>query len=280
MAIIKSRLVAFIVIIGFLASCEQGVNPINCAVPLDNTEDSKDLAILFIGTSHTYYNNMPDIIKKIGKSIGDSVHIKMSAPGGYDFERHVTLQTTLDALDSSDWDYIILQESGWRTALPQDRLNTQVFPFAKELKKIISEKQPLAKLILYMTNGYTKGVGSFNTSWCEDEPLVCSYDGMQNRIRDTYVTLSKTMNAEIAPAGMVWKSLIEKKSNIPLFDPDGIHPSLNGSYVHALTIYSLVRRKELKNIFVPTGISNDDAILIQDAVVDMVFQCTPNWTTF
>src|SRR5687768_14591314 len=113
MAIMKSQLVAFIIIIGCLASCEQGVHPINCSVPLDNTEDSKDLDILFIGTSHTYYNSMPNIIKQIGKSIGDSVHIKMSAPGGYDFERHVTLQTTLHALDSGDWDYIILQESGW-----------------------------------------------------------------------------------------------------------------------------------------------------------------------
>ena len=184
------------------------------------------------------------------------------------------------ALDSCDWDYIILQESGWRTALPQDSLNTRVYPFAKEFKNIISEKQPLAKLILYMTNGYTKGVGSFNASWCNDEPLVCSYDGMQNRIRDTYIKLSKIVDAEIAPGGMVWKSLIQRRSNISLFDPDGIHPSLTGSYVHALTIYSLVRRKELKNVFVPAGISNDDAILIQDAVIDMVFHCTPNWTTF
>src|SRR6187551_1430007 len=204
----KIQLVTFIIIIGFFASCEKGVDPINCAVQLDYTEDSKDLTILFIGTSHTYFNNMPNIVKQIGKSVGDSVHIKMSAPGGYDFERHVKLQATLDALDSCDWDYIILQESGWRTTLPQDSLNTRVFPFAKELKKIISQKQPSAKLILYMTNGYTMGVGSFNTDWCEDEPLVCSYDGMQNRIRDTYITLSKMMDAEVAPAGMVWKSLL------------------------------------------------------------------------
>src|SRR6478752_1724707 len=191
----KNQLAVFVVIIGFLASCDQGIDPISCAVPIDQTKGTKDINILFIGTSHTYYNNMPNIVKQIGKSIGDSVHIKMSAPGGYDFERHVKLQATLDALDSCDWDYIILQESGWRTTLPQDSLNTRVFPFAKELKKIISEKQPLAKLVLYMTNGYTKGVGSFNTSWCKDEPVVCSYEGMQNRIRDTYITLLKLMDA-------------------------------------------------------------------------------------
>jgi hypothetical protein len=238
----------------------------------------KDIDILFIGTSHTHYNAMPDIVRAIGESIGDQVYTEMSAPGGYDFERHIVLMSTIDALDSRDWDYIVLQESGWRTALPKDMLQTSVFPFAKELKKIISEKRPSAKLIMYLTNGYVNGVGTFNADWCTDEPAVCSYEGMQARVRDTYLELSKIMNADVAPAGMVWETLIGKKNDIPLFDPDGIHPSVTGSYTHALTIYSLIRRKELKNVFAPNGVTAENAALIQNTVADMVYQCSPDWT--
>jgi hypothetical protein len=275
----KRLFIPIVIILLSLATCDHPVDPVNCAVSLDVTShEPRDISILFIGTSHTYYNDLPAIVKAIGKSIGDQVYTEMSAPGGYDFERHVILESTIKALDSREWDYIVLQESGWRTALPPDMLATKVFPFASDLKNIISEKQPSSTLILYMTQGYVGGVGTFDADWCAAEPAVCSYEGMQERIRDTYIELSKIMGAEVAPTGMVWKALMNKDSQFSLFDADGIHPNLAGSYVNALTIYSVIRRKELRNVFIPMGVADDDALLIQNTVVDMIFQCSPNWT--
>jgi len=274
----KSLFIPIVVILS-LTTCDDSADTINCAVPLDvNSQESRDISVLFIGTSHTYYNELPAIVEAIGESIGDQVYTEMSAPGGYDFERHIVLESTLRSLDSREWDYIVLQESGWRTALPQDMLATKVFPFAADLKNIMSEKQPSARLILYMTQGYVGGVSAFDADWCAAEPVVCSYEGMQERIRDTYIELSKMMGAEMAPAGMVWTALMNKDSQFLLYDADGIHPNLAGSYSNALTIYSVIRRKELRNVFKPIGVADDDALLIQNTVADMVFQCSPNWT--
>ena len=221
---------------------------------------------------------MPKLVSSIAKSVGDSAYTEMSAPGGYDFERHFKLTATISALNSRKWDYIILQESGWRTALPTSLAEVRVYPFADSLKNLINNNNSNAKLILYMTNGYINGVNAFgDTAWCRSDPQVCTFEGMLDRIKGTYINLAKQLNAEVAPCGLVWKALRAKNSSLVLHDADGIHPNLAASYANALAIYSVVRKKRMKGVFAPAGISNDQAILIQNTISETLFECNPSW---
>jgi hypothetical protein len=236
---------------------------------------------LFIGTSHTFYNEMPKLVGSIARSFGDSTYTEMSAPGGYDFERHFKLATTIAALNSRKWDYIVLQESGWRTALPTSLAEVRIYPFADSLKKLITNSNPNPKLILYMTDGYINGVNAFgDTGWCRSDPQVCTFDGMQDRIKLTYNHLAKQLNAEVAPCGVMWKVLKARNSSLVLHDADGIHPSLAGSYVNAIVIYSVIRKKRMKEVFVPSAIPQDQATLIQNTISETLFDCNPAWTDF
>jgi hypothetical protein len=270
------------VILFAIAGCVNDDNKsAECGLKEDLNKNSTTVSILFIGTSHTFYNELPQLVRSIGRSMGDSVYTEMSAPGGYDFERHFRLTETKIALSSRKWDYIVLQESGWRTALPESMANARVYPFADSLKALIDVNNLEAKLILYMTNGYIGGVNAFGEEkWCSEDPQVCTYEGMQDRIRETYLKLSDQMKAEIAPCGIVWKMLRSNNPNIPLHDPDGIHPSLLGSYSNAITIYSMVRKKKIKEVFVPSGVTNEQAMDVQKTVSSALFDCNPDWKNF
>lgn len=263
----------------FLPGCENSdPESSDCSITKTTTTGALDLSILFIGTSHTYYNDLPKLVEEIGASVGDHVYTEMTAPGGYDFERHFKLAQTVDAINSRQWDYIVLQESGWRTALPPALAEQRVYPFADSLRKIIIHSNPDAHLILYMTHGYIDGVNAFgNSDWCRDDPQVCTYEGMQARIKSTYQKLADQLDAEIVPAGILWKIIIDQHSDITLHDPDKIHPNIAGSYTNAIALYSVITKKQLTNIYIPSTLAEEQALHIQQAVANTLFECNPNW---
>ena len=224
---------------------------------------------------------MPKTVAAIAKSIGDSVYTEMSAPGGYDFERHFVLDATKTALSSRKWDYIVLQESGWRTALPASLAQARVYPFADSLLNLVKRNNATAHLVLYMTNGYTNGVNAFgDTAWCKADPQVCSFDGMLERVKGTYVQLGKQLNAELAPCGVLWKIVKSRQPGTVLHDADGLHPGPLASYLNALAIYSVVRKKPLKDVYVPSSISAAESALLQNTVADVLFDCNPGWKEY
>jgi hypothetical protein len=253
----------------------------DCSITKNGTKDALDLSILFIGTSHTHYNDLPKMVEQIASSSGDQVYTEMSAPGGYDFERHFKLAETVDAIKSRKWDYIVLQESGWRTALPPVLAEERVHPFADSLKNIIDESNSDVQLILYMTNGYVGGVNAFGeTDWCRDDPEVCTYEGMQERIKSTYLRLAEQLDAKIVPCGILWKIIMDQHEDITFHDADGIHPSLAASYTNAIALYSVIAKKPLGNIYRPATLAEKHALQIKDAVTKTLFECNPNWKTF
>jgi hypothetical protein len=272
----------FIITIAFfLAACNKDTKPADCGIQVDPGNESRQISVLFIGTSHTHYNDLPGLVRQIAQSVGDSVYTEMSAPGGFDFERHYKLPETISALNSRKWDYIVLQESGWRSALYPTVAEKMIYPFADSLQQVILKNNGSARLILYMTNGYIGGVNAFgDTAWCKADPGVCDFNGMQERIKDNYLHLAKQLKAEIAPCGLIWKILRSKNNNIVLHDRDSIHPALTGSYSNAITIYSMIKKQKLNGAFSPAILGKEQASAIQETVAAVLFDCNPGWQNF
>ena len=247
-----------------------------CGLVEQISEQSKELSILFIGNSHTHFHDLPEIVREIGSSIGDDVYIEMSAPGGYEFERHFKDPETLAALSSRVWDYIVLQESGWRVALPPVEAKIQVYPFADSLKQEIVRYNNDAQLVLYVTHGYEQGVNTMGeTEWCQMDPLVCTQEGMSKRIQETYDELARLFAGELAPAGPMWQIIQNKNNDLHLFEADGVHPNIAGSYANALTIYSVIRKQRLINVYAPPSVDSEIAEFLQKTVADALFDCNP-----
>ena len=52
-------------------------------------KSKKSLKVLFIGNSHTYYNDMPVMVQHRASEAGFDCHVTMIAHGGWYLEQHV-----------------------------------------------------------------------------------------------------------------------------------------------------------------------------------------------
>jgi hypothetical protein len=248
-----------------------------CSIKETSAETHQQLNILFLGTNLIVENNIPKIIGKLAKSMGDSLFYLIMAPYDYDFERHFADKSTSSMINDFKWDYIVMQESGWRIALPPSMADTMSFRWADSLNTIIKENNPQAKLIIYLTNGFSNGVGAIDKNWAINDPEVATFKGMQNRIKENCLTLASELDAEIAPCGILWSICLDKDSTINLFQDDKINPTIEGSYLSACTLYSSIFKKKLNISYHPPDISNEEALFFQNSVAQTLFECNPNW---
>ena len=66
---------------------------------------------LFIGNSHTYYNDMPGIFKEICKENGIDMQVTMLTKGGMGLDYHADNEQTRFNILYGDYDFVILQHS-------------------------------------------------------------------------------------------------------------------------------------------------------------------------
>ena len=52
----------------------------------------------------------------------------------------------------------------------------------------------------------------------------------------SYANAANAANAELYPAGLAWQSAWSRKPSLPLYGPDGFHPSPLGTYLAALVV--------------------------------------------
>ena len=64
---------------------------------------------LFIGNSHTYYNDMPEMFRDICKKNGIDMHVTMLTKGGMGLDYHADNEQTRFNILYGEYDYIILQ---------------------------------------------------------------------------------------------------------------------------------------------------------------------------
>jgi hypothetical protein len=53
----------------------------------------------------------------------------------------------------------------------------------------------------------------------------------------SYVAAAKAVSGVLLPAGDAWREAWKLDPTLPLYSPDGLHPSPTGTYLAALVIY-------------------------------------------
>jgi hypothetical protein len=228
---------------------------------------------LFIGNSYTYYNNLPQLTANIALSLGDTLTFDSNTIGGYTFEQHSTNTTTITKITAQPWDYVILQEQSQLPSFPPSQVQADVLPFADSLVTMIRDNNSCTKPLFFMTWGRKNG----DASNCANYAPVCTYAGMQQRLYDSYLQLGQLNQAEIAPVGVVWRTVRDSFPNIELYDADGSHPNLNGSYLGACTFYASIFHKSPVGASYPNGINATDAANIQRMAHNIVFDSLATW---
>ena len=230
--------------------------------------------ILFIGNSYTYYNNLPTMVKNMAASTGDKLNASSFTVGGTSLEGHFANTGTTGALQQGGWDYVVLQDHSERPALEETYVQEHTFAFATKLANMARQYSPCTELFFYQTWGRKNG----DATYCPTIPEMCTYEGMDNRLALSYAQMANDNDATISPVGSVRRQMRQLHPEIELYDADESHPTLAGTYVAAVTFYTVIFRKD------PTLITYNTSILsatvanqIKEVVKTIVYNNLTAW---
>lgn len=206
----------------FVIACAQGEN---AAIRPELSESMTPSAeeILFIGNSHTYYNSgIPFHVNRFraNDALPYEPFIREVSFAGFSLTEHLANATTMAKVEERDWEIIVLQEN--TTVASNDGSST--LQAVKAFRELVGQKG--TKIYLFMTWPY------------KDRPE------MFPPIKKTYQEAATATGVNLVPVGEVWLSILEEgEENIKLYDDDGIHPSMQGTFLTASLFYSAIFNK-------------------------------------
>ncbi len=255
--------------------------------------------ILFVGNSFTYgggtrvhtYNaaavtdespgekgvgGIPAIFKKFTDETGMRYEVHVETVGGKDLEFHYA--HALSTIAQQKWDIVILQ--GYSTeALPAERGgNPESFvKNAVLLEKAIHAANPAAKIYLYETWAYPFKTYTEKNSGDTTPLFAMSIDLGKGYRR----AAAEDGHIEaVVPVGGAWETAesqgiaqsepaAREENQVNLWDTDGKHPSVAGSYLCALTLFEGIARYDVNQFgggeqaAHDLGIAPDTAVRLQ-----------------
>ncbi len=233
--------------------------------------------VLFIGNSYTYTNDLPNTLKQLALSLNDTLEVDSYALGGATFNNLANSPNTLAKLQIGNWDYVILQGQSQEPAFSPAQVANDTYPYAKQLDSLVHVYNPCAETIFFMTWGRKNG----DAANCAAYPPICTFEGMQQRLRESYMEMTQDNNATCSPVGVAWKNVRTQFPAIELYNPDESHPAVNGTYLAACTFYSSIYQKSTVGAsYVPIGMNATDASNIQTVVSSTVLDSLETWQQF
>jgi hypothetical protein len=227
------------------------------------------LRTLFIGNSYMAVNNLPQLISNLATAQGDVLIFQSNIPGGQTFQMHANNPTNYQLMHAQAWDYVVLQGQSQEPSFPTAQVNTQTLPYALQLADSVNSIQPCAQVNFFMTWGRQNGDPQWDS--------ISTFDGMNARLRAAYLRFADSADAAVSPVGVAWKYVRDNYPNINLYQQDGSHPSLEGSYLAACVFYSSLFQKScIGNAFNP-GIGHGDAFILQHVASAVVLDSVPLW---
>jgi len=222
--------------------------------------------VLFIGNSYTFVNNLPQLIYDVALANGDTMVFDSHCPGGYTFFNHTSDATTRAKINLGNWDYVLLQAQSQEPAFSPSQVNSQTLPYAIALDTMIKNNNPCATTVFYQTWGRKFG----DASNCAFYPPICTYTGMQNRLKQSYKMFADTTHGLMAPVGEAFRKSITNNPNLELYQSDQSHPSLEGSYLAACVLYEIFFQKSvLSNTYNP-GIGTSTLTFLQTTAHNVI----------
>ncbi|MBR5311873.1 MAG: hypothetical protein IKU40_03205 [Clostridia bacterium] len=178
------------------------------------------MKVLFVGNSHTYVNDMPELFARFAeKTTGEKPEVVMLAYGGRDYDWHLREYTSLRFnLMYGGFDYCVLQQA----AHPYPPIETTL----KTGAEIISLCHRCGvKPVVYMT-------------WAEKR-----FPENQQKMIDTCEKLAGENDALLAPVGRIWQEVQQTRPDIELYHTDGEHAGPYGDFLIAAVFCRLLAGK-------------------------------------
>lgn len=234
-------------------------------------------SVLFLGNSYTGTNNLPGTFYNLALAAGDTVYYDSNTPGGHTLEGHSTNATSLAKINERDWDFVVLQDQSQRPSFPPAQVAVQVYPYAEDLVNTIATNSACTEPVFYMTWGRKDG----DPLNCPNYPPLCTFEGMQDRLRTSYLEMGFDNDARVAPCGAAWAAL--KLDSLTfhngLYTGDGSHPSAWGQYLNACVFYATIFHKSPVGINYYSVVGQSDAEILQALAEEIVIDSLDTWNS-
>ena len=197
------------------------------------------LHVLFVGNSLTATNDLPAYVAWLAGGRGRRLEYRTVAVGGYNLEDHWNLSDARREVATGRWDVVVMQQGP--SALPESQtdLRRWATTFAEAARAAGTRPALL-------------------TVWPESYRQSAIVD-----VIASYGRAASAAGAELLPAGAAWQVTWRCNRRLPLYGPDGFHPSVLGTYTAALVVYGRLFRAPLLGAPAPSGVSRQVARTVQ-----------------
>jgi hypothetical protein len=173
------------------------------------------LRVLFVGNSLTAANDLPALVHALAAvSDGPEIETETIAAGGYALADHWANGAARSAVVSGRWDFVVMQQGP--SSLPDSRAN--LIEWSKRWAAE-AEAHDVRPALL--------------TVWPEHDRAASAFID----VIGSYRAAALASGSLLLPAGAAWRIALRKTPKLPLYGPDGFHPSPLGSYPAALVVY-------------------------------------------
>lgn len=161
---------------------------------------------------------MPAMVKAMADTKGLRPDVHMHAAPAASLQSHWNDRRARSNMEGTAWDFVILQD---QSATPV-RAPERTMEFGEKWCSLVRAAKGTP--ILMLTWGKRGASGT-------PDPQE------QKALLETYLKLARREKAALAPVGIAWENCLKRHPGIQLYQPDGRHPTEEGSYLAACVIY-------------------------------------------
>lgn len=191
------------------ATCLPGTDPSDTPTP----DPSATTRILFVGNSLTYVNDIPGMVKALADSAGIAgVQAAAVAKPDYSLEDHWNDGQARRAIEAGGWTHVVMQQGPSAVLANRANLRQWAATFAAAIRG-------------------RGGIPAMYSVW----PQRVNFSDFEASIK-SYRLAADDIGGPLLPAGRAWLNAIAMDPDVPLYGPDGLHATVQGSYLSALAI--------------------------------------------
>ena len=219
-------------------------------------EDGRaNLRVLMVGNSYTFHHDLHTLLQQVAEGVagGPRLHVDTEARGGYSLRQHLRSGQALAKIRSGRYTHVVLQGHSMSALDHPDQLAAD----AERFKQAIDETT--GHTVFYATWARSPEARLYRT-----HKLVHSFEEMTELVDTTYASISQKLGAGLAPVGRAFERSLVQNPKLALWDADGSHPTVAGSFMAACVLYGAITGADPRaSTAVPEGLSSAQAALIR-----------------
>jgi len=218
--VVRPSILAAVALAILTSSCLPSLGP-NQTIP----KIKGNKRVLFIGNSHTYEHDVSGMVQKLARLAGDTaLRTARLAEPNWALEDHLTMGIAIPTLEQRDWEFVVMQQG--TSAAPSSADHLEFWANILE--------------------GYIRAAGAEPVMY-QIWPLASQRELAPAALL-SYTRAAVAVEGLLAPAGDGFTAALEENPAVTLYASDGLHSSVGGAYIAALTILARLIEVDVESL--------------------------------